>query len=121
MLGLPQRSIDKVKSLLMRQQRQVSEQIKSLETDDPVLADGLAESPESGTESWAADVHTRFVTMKKDLLDLSKRITGALSSIRRGTYGKCELCGKAIESARLTAMPTATLCVMCSKKPSKKR
>src|SRR5687767_8794824 len=121
MLGLPQSSLNKVKSLLMRQQKQVTEQIKSLEKDDPVLMDGLAESPESGTDSWAADVHARFVTMRNELMGLSKRITSALSSIKKGTYGKCESCGKVIEPARLEAMPTATLCVACSKKPSKKR
>jgi DnaK suppressor protein len=120
MLSLPQKTLDKIKKLLLRQQKEVTEQIKTMETDDPVLAEGLAESPESGTESWAADVHARFVSVRSDLSELSKRIASSLMSIRKGTYGKCESCGKQIEPARLEAMPTATLCLSCSKKPKSK-
>lgn len=120
MLSLPQKTLDKIKSVLLRQQKNVASQLKSLEKDDPVLSDGLAESPESGTESWAADVHARFVTMKNELSGFSKRIALALASIRRGTYGRCEKCGKEIEAARLEAMPTATLCLSCSRKTSKR-
>lgn len=121
MLDLPQKTIDKIRGYLLRQQKDVKSQLESLEKDDPVLSDGLAESPESGTESWQADVHARFVTMKNELSGFSKRIAQALTSIRRGTYGRCERCGKAIEAARLEAMPTATLCLSCSKKPSRRR
>lgn len=121
MLNIPQKTLDKIKTVLQKQQKEVESQIKILEKDDPVLSDGLAESPESGTESWAADVHARFVTMKNELMGFSKRITLALASIRKGTYGKCEVCGKAIEPARLEAMPTATKCMSCSNKSSSRR
>lgn len=121
MLSQPRKSIDKIKKLLTLQQKQVKEQIKSLENDDPVLEDGLAESPESGTDSWAAEMHSRFVSVKNDLMGLSVRITKALTNIRHGTYGKCEMCGKQIELERLEAVPTATLCLVCSKKPQNGR
>ncbi len=117
MLHLPQESISKIKKYLIKQQKQLADQIRSLEKDDPVLEDGLAESPESGTESWAAEVHSRFVSVKNDLMDLSKRVTKSLINIRKGTYGKCEMCGKDIEIERIEAIPTATLCMSCSKKP----
>src|SRR3989338_3121691 len=116
MLNIHQKTLDKIKSYLKRQQKHVESQIKSLEKEDPVLSDGLAESPESGTESWSADVHARFVSMKNELLGLSKRITNSLTSLKKGTYGKCERCGKKIEVARLDALPTASLCLSCSKK-----
>lgn len=38
----------------------------------------------------------------------------ALQRIEDGTYGECEQCGEAINSARLEAMPAARLCINCA-------
>lgn len=35
----------------------------------------------------------------------------ALSKIKKGSYGLCEICGKSIEKERLEAMPSAHTCV----------
>lgn len=115
MLNLPRQTLVNIKKKLLRQQQEVKSQINGLEKDDPVLAAGAEEASESGTESWRADVHARAVSLKDDLLKFSGNITKSLTSLRKGTYGKCECCGKEIEPARLEAMPTATLCVTCSK------
>lgn len=120
MLNLPQQTLDKVKKYLIRQQKSVDQELKTIEKDDPVLADGVAEASESGTDSWQADVHARIAAVKNDLMNLSKKITNSLLKIKVGTYGNCESCGKAIEADRLAAVPTANLCVICSKKLSKK-
>ena len=40
----------------------------------------------------------------------------ALQRIEAGTYGRCDICGKAIRSARLDAMPMATRCLQCQEK-----
>lgn len=48
------------------------------------------------------------------LADLEARydtVVGALSRIEKKTYGKCEVCGKTIEEARLEADPAATTCI----------
>lgn len=130
MLDLPQQTIAKmnkssflakIKKLLLRQQQQVSKQIKDLEESDPVMVQVVAEASEPGTESWKADVHARAVAVKDDLVGLSKKITTSLKNLRNGTYGKCEKCGAQIEAERLEAMPTATLCVSCSKLTSKRK
>ena len=104
MLNLPRQTLDKITKVLLRRQRQVDEQLESIEKDDPVLAPGVDEASESGTDSWKADVHGRMGAIKNEI----------------GTYGKCENCGKDIEAERLEAMPTANLCISCSKKTSKK-
>lgn len=119
MLNLTQQTLNKIKSFLLRQQKQVDEQIKSIEQDDPLLLQTAVESSEPGTDSWRADVHNRVVTIKNDLVNFSKNIASALTQINKGTYGKCTKCGKAIKSERLEAMPAATLCVSCSKKTPK--
>lgn len=117
MLNLPQKSLIKIKKYLLRQQREVDEQLASIEKDDPMsLNNVVAEASESGTDSWLAEVHGRMSTIKEDLIDLSGRIKRSLFRLKKGIYGKCECCGKEIEPERLEAMPTATMCVICSKK-----
>lgn len=106
----------KIKESLLKQQKQVEEEIKLLDADDPVNSEAPAESSEPGTDSWVADTHTRTVAVKQTLKDLLSKIKHTLSSLSSGKYGKCENCGKKIESTRLEAMPTATLCISCSKK-----
>lgn len=47
------------------------------------------------------------------LADLEARydyVLGALTRVKEGSYGVCEVCGKPIEPARLAADPAATTC-----------
>lgn len=108
-------TLNKIKELLLRQQKKVEEEIQLLDADDPVNSNAPAESSEPGTDSWVADTHTRTVAVKKNLQEILSKIKHALLSVSSGKYGKCENCGKKIEASRLAAMPTATLCISCSK------
>lgn len=121
MLELPQKTLLKIKKALTRQQKDVDKRIKNLDKENPVLSPGLAESSEPGTDSWLAEVHGRLTTIKNDLVRLSANIRQALAKLKRGTYGKCECCGKAIEAERLKAMPAATMCIACSKQKCSKK
>lgn len=114
-------TIEKIKHILLRQQKKVEEGLKGLEDDDPVMENAVAESSEPGTDSWLADAHARVVVMKQNLLGMLANTKKALLNLKTGKYGKCENCGKKIEPERLEAMPTATLCISCAKKPTKKR
>lgn len=118
MLNLPQQTLSKIKRTLLHQQRKVSEELETLDKEDPVN-DSIVEAPEPGTSSWEADVHNSLSTVKSNLLDFSKKIANSLLRLNKGTFGKCENCGKDIEPARLEAMPTATLCLVCSKTSKK--
>lgn len=121
MLDQTRKNFEKIKNLLRRQQKKVEQDLKGLEDEDPVLKDNAsAESSEPGTDSWLADTHSRVVAIRQSLLDLLANIKKSLTALRSGSYGKCENCGKQIERQRLEAMPTATLCISCSKKTSKK-
>lgn len=105
----------KIKDFLTKQQKKVEEEIELLDQDDPVNSN-VEESSEPGTDSWVADTHSRTVAVKQNLQNLLLKIKHSLKSLASGKYGKCENCGKKIESVRLEAMPTATLCISCSKK-----
>ncbi len=43
----------------------------------------------------------------------------ALQKYEAGTYGLCDSCGKAIEQARLEAIPQASLCLSCKASQAK--
>lgn len=119
MLNLTRQNFNDIKNRLLRKQQQVEEELKDLDTEDPIMVDDLAESSESGTESWMADVHNQVVAVKQNLYQMLLKIKAALVSLKDGKYGKCENCGKQIEMERLEAVPMATLCVACSKKINK--
>lgn len=113
-------TLENIKNKLLRQQKKVEDDIKSLEDDDPVMENALAEASEPGTDSWLADTHSRVVAVKQSLIDMLYKTKDALVRIKTGKYGNCENCGKQIEPERLEVMPTATLCIACSKLPKNK-
>ncbi len=119
MLNFPKKTIEYIKNSLIKQQKDVEKSLKEVEEDDPAKDDGLAESSEPGTDSYIADSHTRTVALEEQLKKTNTSIKTALSKITKGTYGKCEKCGKTIEVGRLLAMPTAQYCLSCSKKALK--
>ena len=119
MLNFPTKTINYIKSLLVKQQKEVEKSLKDVEEEDPAKSDGLVESSEPGTDSYIADTHTKTVVLEAELKKTHTGINAALSKITKGTYGKCEKCGKQIGIGRLLAMPTAAYCVSCSQKSSK--
>lgn len=116
MLNLTQENFRKIKGLLLREKKVVEKNLRSIKDDDPVLSSRVSESSEPGTDSWMADVHGRATAVRKGLEDFLKGIKKSIENLNSGKYGKCEKCGKQIEPGRLKAMPTATLCISCSKK-----
>lgn len=119
MLKFPTKTINYIKDLLLRQQKQVEKNLKEVDEDDPAKGDGLAESSEPGTDSYIADTHTKIVALEDQLKKTNNSIKKALIKIKNGEFGKCEKCGKQIELGRLMAMPTAQYCLSCSKKSTK--
>lgn len=116
MLGFPSKTINYIKRVLLRQQKDVEKNLKEVEEDDPVKGDSLAETSEPGTDSYIADAHTKTVVLGNHLKKTNTSIKAALLKIKNGKYGQCEKCGKQIELGRLLAMPTAQYCLSCSKK-----
>ncbi|MBI4038151.1 TraR/DksA C4-type zinc finger protein [Candidatus Daviesbacteria bacterium] len=116
MLSIPQKTFAKIKKMLLRQQKEIEQEIRSVEKEDPIKEEQLAQSSEPGTESWLADVHGRAVAIGQNLQHLLVKTRQSLLNLKTGKYGHCEVCGKHIEVKRLEVMPTATRCLSCSKK-----
>ena len=72
---------------------------------------------ETNTESDPIDQAGVVTDRENDaavLADLESRydtILSALERIEKKEYGKCEVCGKEINEARLEADPSATTCI----------
>lgn len=115
MLNIPRQKFEKFRKLLLTRKKEVEEEIDRIKKEDPVMSDSLAESSEPGTDSWMADVHTKAQALKASLQEILTKTKESLMNLNSGKYGKCRKCGKDIEMARLEAMPTADLCISCSK------
>lgn len=87
------------------------------------MRDSLSEL--SMYDNHPADIGDELFERSKDLalrdnahINL-ENIESALERTKNGTYGKCETCGKAIEEARLEAIPWANQCISCKKSAEK--
>src|SRR3972149_7460667 len=111
MLNFPRKTLEFIKSHLLRQQKEVDKNLKEVIEDDPAKSPALAETSEPGTDSYIADTHTKAMVLEHHLQNTKTSIITALAKIKNGVYGKCEKCSKQIEIGRLLAMPTAQYCL----------
>jgi len=65
---------------------------------------------EEATESLELE---RRLALERGIKEQLTAIEFALAKITAGTYGKCDVCGKPIEPARLEALPQARRCMGC--------
>jgi len=96
------------RQLLEIEQRQLQSELSELGFGekggldyDPNFADSSQVTAERGeAEALAGQL--------KESLD---EIDQALARLENGTYGRCEVCGVAIQPARLEAMPASRFCI----------
>ena len=119
MLDFPSKTIEYLKNLLVKKQKEVEKSLNEVKGDDPANSPALAESSEPGTDSYIADTHTKALVLEDQLKKTGNSIKKALLKIKDGNYGKCEKCGSKIEVSRLMIMPMTQYCLNCSKKISR--
>jgi RNA polymerase-binding transcription factor DksA len=68
---------------------------------------------EEATET--SDLENRLA-LEKRVLDQMAEVDYALGKLAKGSFGRCENCGQAIDPARLEILPYAKLCVSCKAK-----
>ena len=71
---------------------------------------------DQGTDNFDREFALNLVSSEQDVL---YEIDDALRRVQMGTYGVCEGCNKAIEKARLMALPFAKLCIVCKSEAEK--
>ena len=95
------------------------EQLREIAGSKARAADAEVVMEISGYDDHPADMASETFEKEKDqalfesVQESLARVRNALAKIKRGTYGKCDSCGKPISLKRLKALPFATLCVDC--------
>lgn len=95
--------------------------IRRLRREDPLATTDRSLIVEPGTDAGVLFGHEQVVVLEQRLKNDLAEIEKALSKIKKGTYGKCEKCGKAIDLARLEVKPQAVYCLEDEKKIEAKK
>lgn len=66
---------------------------------------------EDGDSETETEQYVDNMAVESTLEDKLRDVTDALDKIKAGTYGKCEKCGVDISIERLTAYPSARICM----------
>lgn len=114
--------LKKIQQYLLRERKKVDSTISSLKSQDPYSdPDRLMDNAASDTDAKEEISHERMEALEKELLRHKSEIEQALERVKKGTYGKCNSCGKMINTDRLAVKPAALLCVYCERKREGKR
>lgn len=118
--------IAKNREVLLRkiesQRDAIVDKIKRLRKEDPMTSTDRSIIVEPGTDAGVLFGHEQVVILEQRLRNDLREIEGALAKIKKGTYGKCDKCGKPIGVRRLEVKPSAIYCLEDERKmESKKR
>ena len=112
---------DELYQNLKKEHSRVSHELKQLRGEMKLAGEGREGSPfgkreEEATEAFELE---KSLALEKRLGVVMAEVEHAISKYEAGTYGMCDLCGKAIEPARLEALPQASLCLECKARQTK--
>jgi len=112
--------LDKIKKQLLSEKARLENELGKFTTRNAHVADDFdATFPEYGDKEdenalevaqYTADKPME-IALEKELRDVNK----SLDRLKKGDYGICKYCDKAIDEKRLLARPTSGACVSCKK------
>jgi RNA polymerase-binding protein DksA len=111
--------LERFRKRLEEEEKNLLEELREIAGSAARSADAEVVLEISGYDDHPADMASETFQKEKDqaLLESTRDslavVRNALAKIKRGTYGKCDSCGKAISLKRLRALPYATFCVDC--------
>ncbi len=97
---------------------EVLEQTQASATPAEERRDGspFGKREEEATQSFELE---KRLALEKQIKENLADVERALEKFGKGTYGRCDICGKPIAPARLEALPYATMCLNCKAKYAK--
>ena len=112
MSHLDDKQLQELQDLLARRERQLQEEVRTVEATMTTPAQVPMREAEEPVEAAEARVLSGLdhVQLRRDQEELVE-IDAARGRIRDGSYGQCGECGEPIPLARLRALPTARLCL----------
>jgi RNA polymerase-binding protein DksA len=109
----------KFRDQLLAERLRLEEELKEIENRTARANESDRSNELSAYEDHPADLASETFEREKDLAigesvqHTLYKVINALEKIDRGTYGRCDACGRPIMKARLRALPFATLCLEC--------
>jgi len=112
------KNLEHYKDLLLEEKANLEEELKSVghrdasgewEGEPSDLGADIDESDENSVADKIEDFEERS-GVEAELEVSLKEINAALKRVEDGTYGKCKVCGKEIEDARLIAILSTETC-----------
>jgi RNA polymerase-binding protein DksA len=108
---------DRIRSQLEAERNRIQDELGQLLAARP-LDERREGSPfgkreEEATESMELEKRLALENRLKSLLN---EVDRALQKVEDKTYGVCDICGRAIDPARMEALPQAIMCLGCRQK-----
>ncbi len=100
------------KSLLARRdhlRRKLTEELANLRD---MVADSTGDSADAAFDAGSDEMSSQLAEF--DARELTQ-IERAVTRLKQGTYGQCEMCQKRIPIGRLNALPYTTSCIECQR------
>lgn len=118
---LAKSTVDKFKGRLEAERARLQSVIADYEQEieEARLSESSSDrSPDPGNAEASSTKleYAKELSIEQNSVDLLRKVDWALQKIDEGTYGLCEVCGKAIPLARLDALPYTTFCVEDARK-----
>lgn len=111
----PAKFLEPIGHFLEEEIRKLSRTKKSVESGDPFLDidRDKQNSVEAEVDEQVGRLHSEVKSkfMNRQIVQMKR----ALSRVKKGNYGICEVCHKMIDTDRLAIKPDATICVKCER------
>jgi RNA polymerase-binding transcription factor DksA len=113
---LTTKELDDLRARLLEERAELETQLTTI-VEEAFAASQSELAGDVGLDDESADAGTATFEREKDLSiennvrDLLQKIDRALKRMDEKTFGVCEVCGRAIEKARIKALPYVDLCI----------
>jgi len=112
---IPEQFIEGLKKKLISREKNLEKEQQALIKEDPYLQEGRDTDNAETMDEVLEDTGKAVSDARLGIVQSMRiQIRKALAAIKLGRYGKCEVCGKPIDKARLEAYPEATKCIECA-------
>jgi DnaK suppressor protein len=105
--------LDDLRAQLLERERRIQQRVGCVGVQLQSLSESLLDEMEDVTDVRSESLLLQLEERDRAELDA---IESALERIKAGIYGECVLCEEPIPAARLSAIPTATMCDDCAEK-----
>jgi len=120
-IKFPTKILAPIRLFLTKKEKELVKRKKVLSKQDPFEDEGrLKDNAASDADAQEQVGHAQIEALKKGIDRRLIQIRKALTRIKLGKYGTCEVCGKMINTDRLMVSPEATMCIECGRKKEKK-